>query len=186
MIANPPPQPRRVGRPKADLKQRLSQLLGRLSYGVMIPLGEEMDLSGWPNVSLPCWEGPSKIWFNGRPTTTVRAVFALIFDVEDMHPTWRAVRGCLNPKCQNPHHHSVELINRKDGTPVEPLPVAAAFEASKRIEMEVDETEDAMDMILMVDGGREMPAEDLVARFGGAYDHDTVTRALERIHAQGL
>lgn len=135
---------------------------------------------------IPCWDGPQFVWLHGKQTTTVRALFAVLFNLDEMHITWRAQRACLNPECVNPHHHQLHLVNSRTGVAIQPLPAVAAFEASKRIELEVDETEDAMDMILMVEGGRAMPAEDLVARFGGAYDHSTITEALKRIHAGGL
>ncbi len=105
------PDKRPTGRPVQDLAERLTRLVGR-----------PLDFTNWPDLNQPCWSGPQRVSLHGEAMATVRALFHLVLDVDEMHPTWRTQRACQNRNCINPHHHSISLVNRRTGVPIEPLP----------------------------------------------------------------
>ena len=136
----------------------------------------------------PCIVGPKMIWHDGMPRTAVRVLFMALFDIQSMHPTWRAVRMCATENCVNPLHHDLEVRNNRSGVPIQPLPSAAIERLLVEMAAEVtDESEisDAVDMILMVDG-RTWDIPRLHARFNGEYEAHILEAALAQIKEQGL
>lgn len=89
-------------------------------------------------------------------------------------------RLCATQLCAQPHHYEVQLINRRDGTPVQPLP-------TRTLEVAADEDltcDDVIDLILMIDGGRDMPAANHAARLG--VTEALVEEALAEMRREGL
>lgn len=104
---------------------------------------------------------------------------------QPMHPRWLAKRICPNVFCVQPNHSQLirtawpdcpRLPRRGGGTEDDP-PAAA-------LQLEGLSLDDMIDMILSLDDGRELSAEELASRFD---EPVTLTRtALEEIRAQGL
>lgn len=141
-------------------------------------IGAHIKPETWPDVTQPCWEGPALIFEGGRPQTTVRVLLTLIFDIPELHVTWRAQRLCVNPKCRNPHHHMLKLINSRSGTAPQPLPPVVMEMKALEIEESADELQDVVDTILMIDNGRDMTPAELCVRFSDAYTEEQFSEAL--------
>lgn len=161
----------RQGRPTAPLHERLSKVLNQ-------SLPEALE--GWPNLQTPCWDGPRLIHHEGRMRPLRRVILETMLE---LHPTHRLRPTCANPRtCRNPHHVEIVLINRRDGTPVEPLPPEAfgQFVAKQDAQTHADEIEDCADWIISFDDGRATPPDQLYDRCGGLYDLPTIQAALIR------
>ncbi|AKU43643.1 hypothetical protein CPT_Seuss117 [Caulobacter phage Seuss] len=194
------------GRKKQPIIQRLTRLLGR-------DLSSELRAASYPEPASECWAGPSHVFEAGRPHATARIVFTLLYseriqrarlqragegdllgvlggvplehlginrEHHEIDPTHHVRRICPTSGCCNPHHHRLHIVWSTTGQAPPPIP----FEFI--VQGEPDDLNDAIDTILMIEGGRSLTPTQLVARFHQAYDEQTFARALDVIREQGL
>lgn len=155
------------GRPPTPLEARLATRVSRT-----IP----EDLLGWPLPGQPCWTGPSLTHHEGKMHPTRRLLFEVMFG--KLHPTHKIQSQCATAGCLNPHHATLILINRKDGTPVEPLPTEAFAQFAQHVATEDEDLNDCADWIVSFDEGRTSSPEYLYERCQGVYPEDLIARAL--------
>lgn len=189
------------GRKKDPLNQKVSRALN-------LDIASELRAASYPNPSLECWPGPRQLFHEGRPHATARLAFTLLYseriqrarqgllheavadiplehlgvepEILDIDPRHHVRRTCSNPGCCNPHHHQLQMVWDTSGEAPPPIP----FEFL--VMPEPDDLNDAIDTILMIEGGRSLTPSQLVERFSAAYDESTFARALEVIQEQGL
>lgn len=115
-------------RPKLPLLQKLSKASGQS------PDELARSLSTWPHPEgEACWFGSRTIFHEGKPRTTVSLMIEYAMG-RKADPSWRFVRTyCPNRGCRNPHHYSVQAVQKYDGSP-KMQPPTGYFSAAARNE----------------------------------------------------
>lgn len=155
-----------------------------------VPRAEiEEQLLAFPSVtSQRCWvPNVANVHIRGTSTTIQRYAMEVLTGAP-LHITHLLRTTCKTKGCANPAHAQIQLRAYRDAWEAAPVPPKLLGITVAPV-INVDETDEVIDIILSIEDGRDLEPSQLCERFaeaGVTYEIEVISLALARIKSEGL